>query len=100
MQMRVGVQGESLHEGASGLLAGRGPDVHLRPAQPLLQQVRLIRLLRVLGPLRAGPLFFPAGAAPGGARSSAAAPPRLAWAAATARSARRPPAARRRRPAP
>ena len=43
MQMRVGVRGESLHEGASGLLAGRGPDVHLRPAQPLLQRARIGR---------------------------------------------------------
>ena len=34
VKVRVGMQGESLQEGAPGLLSGRGPDVHLRPAQP------------------------------------------------------------------
>ena len=52
MQVRIGMQGEAFQQGAPGLLSGRGPDVHLRPAQPLLLGVRLVRLQRVLGPLR------------------------------------------------
>ena len=46
------MRGEAFQEGAPGLLSGRGPHVHLRPAQPLLQRVRLVRLPRVLRPLR------------------------------------------------
>ena len=53
------MQGEAFQEGAPGLLSGRGPHVHLRPAQPLLQGVRLVRLPRVLRPLRGqGPSFL------------------------------------------
>ena len=55
----LGVQGESLQEGAPGLFSGREPHIHLRPAQPLLQGVRLVCLQRVLGPLRGqGPSFL------------------------------------------
>jgi hypothetical protein len=57
MQVRIGVQGEALQEGAPGLLSGRRPKLHLRPAQPLLQGMRLVRLQPVLGPLRRAPLF-------------------------------------------
>jgi hypothetical protein len=49
------------HGGAYGMQgeALRGPDVHLRPAQPLLQGVRLVRLQHVLRPLRGqGPSFL------------------------------------------
>jgi hypothetical protein len=59
MQVRIGVQGEALHEGAPGLFSGREPDVHICPAQSLLQGMRLVSLLRVLGPLRGqGPSFL------------------------------------------
>jgi hypothetical protein len=59
MQMRVGVQGEALQQGAPGLLSGRGPHVQLRPAQSLLQGMRLVRPQRILGTLRGqGPSFF------------------------------------------
>jgi hypothetical protein len=39
MQVRIGVLGESLQQGAPGLFSGSEPDVHLRPAQSLLQGV-------------------------------------------------------------
>ena len=59
MDVRIGMQGEAFQEGAPGLLSGRGPHVHPRPAQPLLQGVRLVRLPRVLRPLRGqGPSFL------------------------------------------
>ncbi|SEM95013.1 hypothetical protein SAMN05444354_12693 [Stigmatella aurantiaca] len=59
VKMCVCVRREVLQEGAPGLLTSRGPDGHLCPAQPLLQQAHLIGLLRVLGPLREqGPSFF------------------------------------------
>ncbi len=48
MQVRVGVKGEALQQGAPGLLSGKGPDVHLRPAQPLPR-----------GVTRAGPFELP-----------------------------------------
>jgi hypothetical protein len=46
--IRLMVGGVFLSEGIQKF-PGRGPHVHLRPAQPLLQRVRLIGLQRVLG---------------------------------------------------
>jgi len=58
-EVRIGMKGEAFQQGAPGLLSGRGPDVHLRQAQPLLQGVRLVRLQRILGSLRRqGPSFL------------------------------------------
>jgi len=59
MEVRIGMQGEAFQPSAPGLLSGRGPDVHLRPAQPLRQGGRLVRLQRVLGSLCGqGPCFL------------------------------------------
>jgi hypothetical protein len=50
--------GRSLPARRTGAAFGEGAARPLRPAQPLLQRVRLICLQRVLGPLRGqGPLF-------------------------------------------